>query len=135
VFLYAYNGINTGSIKSVKLILEVEEGGSNVYFKVAIESACCSYMLYKSIHMKFGTMLFRRGIDILISLSWALSSQQFSDEDSENDQNPAYTSVRDNKVVLYEAGYIVNDLIHKEIEKQSTSRKIGLTGDHDLRYR
>jgi len=44
-----------------------------------------SYMLYKCIHMKFGTMLFRRGIDILISLSRALSSQQFSDEDSEND--------------------------------------------------
>jgi len=36
------------------------------------------------------------------------------------------------KVVLYEAGYIVNDLIHKEMEKQSTSRKLGLTGDHDL---
>jgi len=75
--------------------------------------------------------IFLRGIDILISLSWALSSQQFSDEDSENDQNP-YTSVRDNKVVLYEAGYIVNDLIHKEIEKLSTSKKLGLTGDHDL---
>ena len=61
-------------------------------------------------------MLFHRGIGIITSLSWALSGHQFSDDDSENDQNPEYISVQDNKVVLYEAGYIVHDRIHKEIK-------------------
>ena len=35
------------------------------------------YMMHKCVHMRFGTVLYRRGADLLVSLSWALSSSEF----------------------------------------------------------
>jgi len=80
--------------------------------------------------MKFGTILYRKGVDILISLSWALSGIP-SVEDNDDD-NSFSVSVPNNKVVLYEAGYVVNELIHKVVEKQSLTRQSSQTGDYDL---
>ena len=47
--------------------------------------------------MKFDTILYCKGIDALISLSWALSGIPFA-KDSD-DENPPSTSIRDNKTV------------------------------------
>ena len=92
VFIRVYGLNHTGSIKSVELNLEVGGGHSSILFEVASESAHClsqSYMLYKCVHMKFGTILYRKWVDLLTSLSWALGTAlhlqaHASEEDGEN---------------------------------------------------
>ena len=77
-----------------------------------------SYMLYKCVHKKFGTILYHKGIDVLVSLSWALSSQSLP-QDSPHDEHTCgdATKLTDNKAVLHDGACIVNDLIHEEIEQ------------------
>ena len=72
--------------------------------------------------MKFGTILYSTGIDILVSLSWALSAKASSSYTCET-HTPTIKHYSDKTSTLHEASYIVNNLIHKEIEKQSAARK------------
>ena len=74
--------------------------------------------------MKFGTILYRRGVDVLVSLSWALNAQNTSQEYTNDDHKCVHGPiVEDNKTVLHNAACIVNQLIHNEIERQSTVRQ------------
>ena len=92
-------------------------------------------MSYKCVHMKFGTILYPKGVDLLTSLSWALGTalhlqahtpeageQNVLIQDSPNDST---YKQRD----LSEAGYIVNDLLQEEIRRQSSPEKENLHTD------
>ena len=72
--------------------------------------------------MKFGIILYSTGIDILVSLSWALSAVPFSSYTCET-YTPTIKHYSDKTNTLHEASYTVNNLIHEEIEKQSAARK------------
>ena len=82
----------------------------------------CNHMDYKCVHKRFGTVLFRKGGDMLVSLSWALRR---ADNNSGLESKSLYkfkTRKSNDTVVssvLTEAGNIINDLIHKEISKLS----------------
>ena len=80
-------------------------------------------MSYKCIHKKFGTILYRKGGDPLISLSWALGNQR---QHEVMDQPSDYyiTTESTAEIVLEQAGCIINDLIHKEIERISNDKII-----------
>ena len=57
----------------------------------------------------------------MVSLSWALSAITYPE--ANNHDKKAATNIPEDKIVLHEAGYVVNDLIHNEIEKQSLNKK------------
>jgi len=77
-------------------------------------------MEYKCEHKKFGTLLYNKSRDLLVSLSWALSRASNLSE-STCDFSMGH-SERDNSKtkLLREAGEIVNDLIREEISKSSS---------------
>jgi len=78
-------------------------------------------MLYKCVHKKFGTILFCKGVDILISLSWALGMLGITESHSDTTTKQLLSISTINKEqVLTHTGYIVNDIIHKEIGRQSS---------------
>ena len=77
VFLETYGVSHSGSIASVELNLEV--GYNTVKFSSRwllhqLIIYLHPYMEYKCVHRKYGTMLFRRGGDLLTSLSLALGA-------------------------------------------------------------
>ena len=76
------------------------------------------HMDYKCVHKKFGTVLFRKGGDLMISLSWALGRA------GSNTTEAPYTvqsmGSNDAARTLAIAGDLVNDLIHKENAKISS---------------
>ena len=75
-----------------------------------------SFINYKCIHRKFGTIIFRKGGDILTSLSWALGRMQLNDSEDGyiiDINQPCDSKSKAN--VLREAGDIINDLIHAEV--------------------
>jgi len=50
-------------------------------------------MMHKCVHMRFGTVLYRRGVDLLVALSWALSSSQLVPSfEPSNQQQQHHTS-------------------------------------------
>ena len=85
--------------------------------------------------MKFGTILYRKGVDLLTSLSWALGTAlhlqaHASEEDGENiliREGPNDSTYKQR--MLSEAGYIVNGLLQEEIRRQSSSEKENLHTD------
>ena len=81
-------------------------------------------MLYKNlkcVHMKFGTIFYRKGGDLLVSLLWALSTNNLFEDITIKHVTPAKHS--DKVAVLHNANNMVNDLIHEEINKQSTANR------------
>ena len=69
------------------------------------------YTDYKCIHKKFGTLIFRKGGDILTRLSWALGRAQLNDsEDMYMYDATAKQPFNSRARVLGEASDIVNDL-------------------------
>jgi len=71
--------------------------------------------------MKFGTILYCSGIYLLVSLSWALSANSPTEDIMVKYIKP--NDKQSDKVsVLHTAAYIVNDLIHEEIDRQSATR-------------
>ena len=124
VFLEAYDVQHTGSIKSAKITIETGESTVMFTSRWLLHQLIIylnSYMPYKCVHMKFGTILYRTGIDILVSLSWALSAVPFSSQTHEA-HTPTIKHFSEKSSTLHEASYIVNDLIHEENEKQSAAR-------------
>ena len=82
-------------------------------------------MHYKCVHMKFGTVLYRKGGDLLCSISWALAAQfsfnephHFQENDECNHQRTDYN--KQTAIILNYAGKIVNDLIQEEIRQSSS---------------
>ena len=78
-------------------------------------------MLYKCVQMKFGTILYRKGGDLLVSLSWALSTNSPFEDTTVEHVTPAKHS--DKVAILHNASYMVNDLIHEEINRLSTASR------------
>ena len=118
VFLNAYGFQSTDGIKSI--ILEV--GDSNVQYSSwwllhQLIAHLDGYMMHRCVHMKFGTVLYRKGGDVLVALSWALNASQplnqYQSQPEYCHKNP------DVGATLKEASIVVNDLIHEEIKKSS----------------
>ena len=80
------------------------------------------HMSYKCIHKKFGTILYRKGGDLLTALSWALGSSHANTckTQEEQQQSRRQTGFGDPEYrdrLLDETGHIINDLIHSEIRR------------------
>ena len=136
IFLQAYGVNYTGSIRAVQLDLDI--GDSSVKFSARwllnqLIIYLSNYMSYQCIHMRIGTILFRTGGNIFASLSYALSTalQTESSLPTVTDFiKPARPKeIREDgnykKRVLADAAYLVNDLLHDEINKCSTSLETG----------
>jgi len=70
-------------------------------------------MMHKCVHMKFGTVLFRKGGDLLVALSWVLGSlpvQQWSEPNEK--QKP--TQHPNTERTIEDAGIIINDYQHSQ---------------------
>ncbi len=73
-----------------------------------------SYMNSKCVHKKYSTILYRKNGDLLSSLSWALGTSTYTNN---NDQSH-YTTHQPNTLPLLEqTGLIINELVHHEIKK------------------
>ena len=70
------------------------------------------HMMHKCVHMRFGTVLYRRGVDLLVALSWALSSSQLvpSFEPSKQQHHTSQNNHLNTETTLKEASIIINDL-------------------------
>ena len=133
IFLQAYGINHTGSIRAVQLDLDI--GDSSVKFSARwlLNQYISHYMSYQCVHMRIGTILFRAGGNILASLSYALSTALQMES-----ALPTVTNLikpaRQKKIqedgnykkrVLTDAAYVVIDLLHDEINRQSTSLDMG----------
>ena len=131
VFLHEYGVHHSGSSKSLDLNLEVGEGVVRFSSRWLLSHLIIQlnpYMHYKCVHKKFGTVLYRKGGDLLCSLSWALGTQCSSIESHQLDEDEASTCKGQGKshdeqtaIILNQAGCIVNNLIHKEIRRSTSS--------------
>ena len=81
-------------------------------------------MMHKCVHMKYGTVLYRKGADMLTTLSWALSTSHLADQWSwsEPEKQRNHEKHINCEKTLKEASIIVNNLIHEEIKKISQLR-------------
>jgi len=79
------------------------------------------HMMHKCVHMRFGTVLYRRGAVLLVALSWALSSSQLvpSFEPSKQQHHTSQNNHPNTQITLKGASNIINDFIHEEINKLS----------------
>ena len=79
------------------------------------------HMSYKCIHKKFG--LYRKGGDPLISLSWAQARECDTTWSRKQRSRPTKSLQSTNrKLILEQAGCIINALIQNEIESTSNGR-------------
>ncbi len=76
--------------------------------------------IYKCIHKKIGTPLYKKGGDLLTSLSWTLGST--SPNDTEYIPNAPNHNTLGEETILAKAGYHINNLIHAEIRKFSKTK-------------
>ena len=91
-----------------------------ILFQVAVKEVLAQlhlHMEYKCVHKKFDTLLYNKNGDLLVSLSWALGRVSDLSEPT-CDFTMGHSGGDNTKTkVLREAGEIVNDLIHEEINK------------------
>jgi len=124
VFLEAY-GVNImEDNKSVQLTLEVEESSVQFSSRWLLHQLIFylnTFMMHKCVHMKFGTILFRKGGDMLVALSWALGSSQSTPQWCESNTEKKHREYPNAEKTLKEASIIVNDLIHNEIKNLQPS--------------
>ena len=117
VFLKAFNSEN--SMDQNEFVLEVKDGMVKFTSQWLLQQLIFhlqTHIEYKCVQKKFWTILFQKGGDFLMSLSWALGRGQLSDTDSICYVTcpPSSTST-----ILREAANIVNNLIHAEIGKNN----------------
>ena len=122
IFLQAYGVDHTGSIMSPELNLEVGESTVKFSSRWLLNQLIIylnPYMSYQCVHRKFGTILYRKGVDILTSLSWALGSTPAHSPQPDEDVwiEGGQKDETHKQRVLNEAGHILNDLIHDEIKR------------------
>ena len=127
VFLHAYDAEFTSCITSIPRVFIVT-GESSLLFSGKwllhqLIPYLNPYMLYKCVHMKFGTILYGKGIDALVSLSWALSAQSTQEETTVLTHITPTKQQSDKATVLHDAAYLVNNLIHEEIDRHSAQLK------------
>ena len=71
--------------------------------------------------------VYRKGADILTTLSWALSTSNLADQWSKPEKQKHHDSQLNAETTLKEASIIMNNLIHEEIKKSAEMRS---TLDH-----
>ena len=125
VFRKVYQPPETST--SEDLLLEVGEGTIKFTAQWLLNQLVVylhRYMSFKRIHKKVGTLLFRKGRDTLLSLSWAMGKQKFGSyneaEEAILEQRPH--SISSTEQILEEAGSILNDLLYKEVKKLSDQK-------------
>ena len=130
VFLEEY-GVSLGCGTSTTGIdVDLEVGDSTVKFSSRwllhqLITYLHPYLQYKCIHRKFGTILFRKGGDLLASLSWALGAMSYNSCQSSSclftseTTGSSTSSAGHREKVIEEAGCILNDLLHEEMQQQS----------------
>jgi len=90
------------------------------------------YLQYKCIHRKFGTALFCKGGDLLASLSRALGTMSYQSFQSSSFlliPETTGTGAGHREQVIEEAGCLLNDLIHEELQQQSHQDPYALNSD------
>ena len=129
VFLrhYCDGALDAGSENKDKL-LESSEGTVKFTSRWLLKQLTVhlhSHMSCKCIHKKFGTLLFKKGGDLMVSLSWALGTGNHEvGKRSDFESTPAMlTPARkpSKDQVLRDAGDIINDIIHSEMTKHSNT--------------
>ena len=127
MFLAEYGGCDSQS----ELHLESREGMVSFSSRWLLQQIIMylgPHLCYKCVHRKFGTILYRKGGDLLHALSWALASQA---KESEVFLKPSLDQHRNGyeENSIKEAGDIINNLLHDHI-KQSTSKEYDPTTLH-----
>ena len=77
------------------------------------------HMSYKCIHKRFGTVPFCKSGDLLTSLSWALGRASVKEASQVQVflEPEVINADAQKEKILIEAGNIINDLIHAEIDR------------------
>ena len=126
IFLESYGWTDSGNVNSLELSLELGETSVQFSSRWLLHQLIVyleSYLLYKCVHKQIGTILYRSGVDPIISLSWALSTLQASNS-CYNEPAKYDKSLLSKEQVLTYAGCIVNDMVHEENKKQSSASSI-----------
>ena len=100
--------------------IDTEEGSVNFTSKWLLKNVQVylhHHLKSKCVHRRYGTILYPKNGDLLICLSWALGSSQTCTDTEVMYEN--LSSMNSDDAILTKAGNIVNDLVHKEIERYS----------------
>ena len=126
IFLEAYGAFETGTVD-----LEVGDSVVNFSSRWLLQQLIIylhAYMSFKCEHKKFGTVLFRKGGDLFVSLSWAPGNPHFSScfqvKTSVSTSNTLCPNNSKSHTVIEEAGDIINDLLHEELRKSTEQTNI-----------
>ena len=116
---------NSYSVTSVELQLDTEDGTvkfSSRWMLTQLLVYLSPYMLYKCVIRKYGIVLYRKGGDLLATVSHCLGKATYDSNDVEEFNIQNADDVANGKwVTLTKAGEIINDLIHKEIANVQSS--------------
>ena len=130
VFLTQYLAASGGAPGNEEHILESPEGSvhfSNKWLLKQLTLYLHPHILSKCVHKKFGTLLYKKGGDILTSLSWALGACKYETKEEPYQLYVKQCNKPDRAKILSEAGDIINDLIHSEMTKHSCHKlKMGM---------
>lgn len=114
VFLEAYQTTPTGEnfpeIETAECLIKF----SSRWLLQKLLTHLKHHLSYKCIHRKFGTVLYRTGGDLLTSISWALGEKPIETE------SYCTTNSQNSESRLDEAAHMLNDLVHKEVERLKT---------------
>ena len=106
---------------SEDLLLEVGEGTIKFTAQWLLNQLVVylhRYMSFKCVHKKVGTLIFRKGGDTLVSLSWAMGKQKVCTHDEAILEKRSH-NISSTEQILDEAGNILNSLLQKEVKKLS----------------
>jgi hypothetical protein len=118
-FLNTYGVHHSGTIKSLSLSIDVGESTVQFSSRWLLNQLLFHlhpFMSHKCVHMRIGT-IYRKGGNILASLSLALSQSESLDSNEEVASKPDNNAHKID--VVNEAACIINDLLHAEISRQS----------------
>ena len=118
IFIESYTG---EKVNNMLESTEIEMGNSTIKFsnRWLLNQLICylnKYMLCRCVHRKYGTILYKRDGDILVSLSWALGAAKQHNGVTTNYSPAGHTDLSS---AVRESGYLINNLIHEEIKRQS----------------
>ena len=119
VFLQVYN-VQYTDINSVQVSLELKDSSVQFSSRWLLHQLIVhldAYMMHKCVHMKYGTVLYRKGADILATLSWALSTSNLAGQWSKPEKQKQHDNYPNAETTLKEASIIMNNLIHDEIKR------------------
>ena len=105
------------------LHLEVSEGTITFTSKWLLSQLILHFqdhIKYKCSHRKFGTVLFHKGSDLLVSLSWALGRVHENTIHDPYTHNPPTNQLS----VVMEAAHTINEKIHSEIANMERENSI-----------